>query len=863
MHQHLPIDEVLPSLRRALSERTGAVLVAEPGAGKTTRVPLALLEEPWLQGERILMLEPRRIAARSAARFMAQALGEKVGETVGYRVRLDTQVSAKTRVEVITEGILTRMLQDDPSLDGVGLLIFDEFHERHLHADLGLALAIESQAVLRDDLRILVMSATLEAGPVSGMLGGAPIVESRGRSYPVDTHYLTRRDDARLEQKVARTVITALARHEGDMMVFLPGAGEIRRVEEALTEALRAQSLEGRVNIAPLYGQLSPQAQDAAIAPSGNGSRKVVLATAIAETSLTVEGVRVVIDSGLMRVPRFSPRTGMTRLETMPVSRSSADQRRGRAGRLGPGVCYRLWTEQEQAQLSAHGTPELLDADLAPLALELAVWGAEAAALQWLTPPPVPALNQAADLLKQLGALTAAGALTPHGRLLARSGLHPRFAHMIVQSAPLGLGQTACQLAALLGERDIVRSGLGTGPSSPDLRLRMEMLIQAEGGGKQRLAGRVAQAQVDAAAIQRIREQSEQYMRIFEIGADKETCSEPAQKSIAVTLQDEAQAWSLLAAFAYPDRIAERRADGRYLLRNGRGAAFSQAAAANSPLAQAPYLVALHLDDQGADGRILLAAPIERSMLEQHFAADMAREAHIAWDRTTKSVRARERVRLGALTLKDAQHPAPDADEVLRALLQGIAQEGLALLPWTKHARQLQARLQFMHGHWPDWPDARDEALLAALEEWLGPHIYGMKSRDDLQKLNVSAVLESMLPWDMRQQLEQEAPTHLVVPSGSRIAIDYSDPERPVLAVRLQEVFGLKETPHVAMGKVPLTLHLLSPAQRPVQVTQDLASFWKTTYFDVKKDLKGRYPKHYWPDDPHEAIATRRTKPQG
>ncbi|WP_019419430.1 ATP-dependent helicase HrpB [Paenibacillus sp. OSY-SE] len=860
MHTHLPIDEVLPALKQALSERTGAVLVAEPGAGKTTRVPLALLEEPWLQGQRILMLEPRRIAARSSARFMAQALGENVGDTVGYRVRLDTQVSAKTRVEVITEGILTRMLQDDPSLDGVGLLIFDEFHERHLHADLGLALAIESQAVLRDDLRILVMSATLEAEPVSDMLGGAPIVESRGRSYPVDTHYLTRRDDARLEQKAVRAVTMALSRHDGDVMVFLPGAGEIRRVEEALSEALRAQSPGAQVNIAPLFGQLSPQAQDAAIAPSREGSRKVVLATAIAETSLTVEGVRVVVDSGLMRVPRFSPRTGMTRLETVPVSRSSADQRRGRAGRLGPGVCYRLWTEQDQAQLPAHGTPELLDADLTPLALELAVWGAEAAELQWLTPPPVPALNQAAELLQQLGALTAAGALTPHGRTLARSGLHPRFAHMIVQAVPLGLGQTACQLAALLGERDIVRSGPGAGPPDPDVRLRMEALIHAA-GGKQRLAGRVEQ--MDTAAIHRIREQAEQYMRVFGIGTGKQICTDPVQMSRPEAVQDEAQAWSLLAAFAYPDRIAERRADGRYLLRNGRGAAFSQAAAANSPLAQSPYLVALHLDDQGADSRILLATPLERSTLEQHFAADMTREAHIAWDRTTKSVRARERVRLGALMLKDAQHPAPDADAVLRALQQGIAQEGLALLPWTKHAHQLQARLQFMHGHWPDWPDARDETLLATLEEWLGPHVYGMKSRDDLQKLNVSAVLESMLPWDMRQQLEQEAPTHLAVPSGSRIAIDYSDPERPVLAVRLQEVFGLKETPRIAMGKVPLTLHLLSPAQRPVQVTQDLASFWQTTYFDVKKDLKGRYPKHYWPDDPHEAVATRRTRPQG
>lgn len=863
----LPIDEVLPELKSALSSCTGAVLVAEPGAGKTTRVPLALLDEPWLQGQRILMLEPRRIAARSAARYMARSLGEQPGETVGYRVRLDTCISEKTKIEVITEGILTRMLQDDPSLEGVGLVIFDEFHERHLHADLGLTLALESQSVLREDLRIVVMSATIEAESVAAMLNGAPVVASKGRSYPVETIYAERREDMPLEQRVVRAIMAALHREEGDMMVFLPGAGEIRRVQALLEQELARLAIAEHVIVAPLYGQLSAAAQDAAIIPSPNGNRKIVLATAIAETSLTVEGVRIVIDSGLMRVPRFSPRTGLTRLETQPVSRASADQRRGRAGRLGPGVCYRLWTMEEERRLPAHHMPEILAADLAPLALELAAWGAEAADLRWLTPPPAAALLQAEELLVQLGALSEAGALTPHGRKLAKSGLHPRFAHMITKGMELGLGEDACLLAALLGERDIIRHSSGSSGAmgefggagqraaapNPDLCLRMELLAAA--GRSQSRSLR--QAEVDEGGRQRIREQAKQYQHIFCI---QEEHKRP--RAFKEGDMNEEDAWSLLAAFAYPDRIAERRPDGRYLLRSGRGAAFTQAVASGTLLAQSPYIVAVQLDDAGADGRILLAASLGKTMLERHFADELTREAHIAWDRTTQSVRSRERICLGALTLKDVPHSAPDADAVLHALLDGIAQEGLAILPWTKQARQWQARLQFMHRHLPEeWPAAGEEELLATLEEWLGPHVYGMRSRDDLSKLNLAAVLESMLSWEQRQQLDQEAPTHIKVPSGSRIAVDYSDPERPLLAVRLQEVFGLRDTPRIAKGRVPLTMHLLSPAQRPVQVTQDLASFWANTYFDVKKDLKGRYPKHYWPDHPLEAVATRRTRP--
>ncbi|UHA76016.1 ATP-dependent RNA helicase [Paenibacillus sp. 481] len=897
--------------------KSGAVLVAEPGAGKTTRVPLALLDEPWLEGRRILMLEPRRIAARSSARYMAKALGERVGETIGYRVRLDTQISERTRVEVITEGILTRMLQEDASLEGVGLVIFDEFHERHLHADLGLALALESQSVLRDDLRLLVMSATLEAESVAAVMGDVPIIRSKGRSFPVETHYVGRLGDivggaayksgakGEFERAVATQVEVALRDHEGDIMVFLPGVGEIRRVEAelrklgwGLNSGLNSDSVSGsdarldsdsdldsvhrknkQVRIAPLYGQLPQAEQDEAIAPNPAGLRKVVLATSIAETSLTVEGVRVVIDSGLMRVPKFSPRTGMTRLETVAVSQASADQRRGRAGRLGPGVCYRLWTEQEHGYLKKQSVPEMLEADLAPLALELAAWGADESTLQWMTPPPAPALAQARELLTQLGVFAAGGnnVLTPHGRKLAEVGVHPRLAHMIVRAIPLGLGVLACDLAALLSERDIVRRGAASGRASdsrgntalfdPDMRSRVDLLKHAS-----------KSESVDIGAVKRVQEEAAQWRRVFAMRLDQRSGSHTEHKV-------DSHAVGLLLGFAYPDRIAERRTDGRYLLSNGRGAAFLSAAnraigaagagagagagvgaaglaGVTGSLMQAPYLVCAELDDVGADSRIMLAAPVTRELLEQHFADSILREEHIAWERTTQSVRVRQREQLGALTLKDTQHPAPDAEAVLQALLQGIAQEGLTLLPWTKHARQLQARLQFMHRHLPeDWPDATEEALIASLDEWLGPHVYGMRSRADVQKLNVAAALESLLTWEARQQLDAEAPTHIVVPSGSRIAVDYSNPDQPVLAVRLQELFGLQDTPRIAKGKVALTLHLLSPAQRPVQVTQDLKSFWDNTYFEVKKDLKGRYPKHYWPDNPYEALATRRARP--
>ncbi|WP_213584393.1 ATP-dependent helicase HrpB [Paenibacillus sp. J2TS4] len=860
----LPIEKVIPELREALQLRTSAVLLADPGAGKTTRVPLALVDEHWMEGRRILMLEPRRLAARSAARYMAALLGERVGETVGYRVRLDTRIGPKTRIEVITEGVLTRLLQEDPSLEDVGLVIFDEYHERSLQADLGLALCLQSQAWFREDLRILVMSATLEAEPIARLLDGAPVVASEGKAYPVETRYLDQRSEGSMELSVCRSILHALNNDEGDILVFLPGTGEIRRVEAMLAEHRVGQ----HVTIAPLHGGLPAEAQDHAVAECPPGKRKVVLATSIAETSLTVAGVRIVIDSGLMRVPRFSPRTGMTRLETVPVSRASADQRQGRAGRQGPGVCYRLWTEQDDRRLAPQSLPELLEADLAPLALELAVWGvADPLELRWLDAPPAAALAQARELLAQLGALSESGAVTPHGRRMAELGLHPRLAHMVLQAQELGLGDLACELAALLSERDPLRGQAAA--ADADLRLRVEAVRAAAGTGRSGAAASArgpaaAQAHspaADHAACRRIAAEAERWKRALGLpapGPGRGSAAAGGLPAAGPGRGGDIEASGLLLAFAYPDRIAQRKAGGRFLLASGRGAALAGA----QPLSQAPWLVAAELDDQGPEGRIYLAAPVELSDLEERFGERIAAEDIVAWDSSAQAVRARRRERLGALVLRDAPLADPDPEAARQALLQGIAAEGLALLPWTKTARRLQQRLGFVQQQEPGWPDVSDAALGAELDAWLGPHLYGLKSRDEVQRLDLAAILEAMLSWEQRRELDVLAPSHLTVPSGSRIPVDYSDPATPVLAVRLQELFGLTETPRILRGRVPLTLHLLSPAQRPVQVTRDLASFWQNTYFEVKKDLKGRYPKHYWPDDPRSAAPTNRTRPR-
>jgi ATP-dependent helicase HrpB len=826
----IPIDAVLPGLRRVLADHPRAVLEAPPGAGKTTRVPLALLDEPWLAGRAIVMLEPRRVAARAAAHFMARGLGEEAGGTVGYRVRLDTRVSPRTRVEVVTEGILTRMLEEDPALERYGAVIFDEFHERSLHADLGLALALESQQVLRPDLRLLVMSATLDTVGVAALLGEAPVVAGSGRSWPVEIRHAPRPVEGRIEGAVAATVRDALADTEGDVLVFLPGVGEIRRVEEAL-------GAPAGVAVLSLHGSLPPGEQDRALRADPQGRRKVVLATSVAETSLTIDGVRVVVDGGLSRVPRFSPRTGMTRLETVRVSRASATQRAGRAGRQGPGVCYRLWTAADEAGLVPHHAPEILEADLAPLALALAAAGVtDATTLRWLDPPPAASLAHARELLAELGALDAAGRVSPHGRRMARLGLHPRLAHMLLAAGDDGARALACDLAALLEERDVLRGEQG--PPDADVRLRLDVLRARP------VPHAVGPWRVLRESVERVRTHADQLRRSLRAG------TQPA---------DSARAGELMA-LAYPDRVAQRRgASRRYLLRNGRGAVL----ASDQALAREPWLAVAELDGAGAESRVLLAAPLDAEELERRFAAQVTSEDVVTWDDAAAAVRARRVTSLGAIVLREAPLRDPDAALVAGALAAAIRTRGGGALPWSEAASRLRERLAFLHALDASWPDVSDAALLATLDDWLVPHLAGARSLEDVGRLDLAALLVAGLDHRRRRALDELAPTHVTVPSGSRLPVDYADPAAPVLAVRLQEMFGARDTPRVGGGRVPLTLHLLSPAHRPVQVTRDLAGFWATSYFDVRKDLRGRYPRHPWPEDPLAAPPTRRAKPRG
>lgn len=838
-HQQLPIDAVLPGLLESLRSGVNAVLVAEPGAGKTTRVPLALLDQPWLSSKKIIMLEPRRLAARSAAQFMAKSLGEQVGETVGYRVRLDSRISPRTRIEVVTEGVLTRMLQEDPALEQVGAVLFDEFHERHLHGDLGLTLCLQSQSLLREDMRLIIMSATLAAGPIAELLGGAPVIRSEGRVFPVMTHYAKAKLTGRIEPHMARTIAEAVRAHEGDVLAFLPGVAEIRRTARLLIEG----GLPPNTRIEELYGSLPLEKQDAAVASCSVGERKIVLATSIAESSLTVEGVKVVVDSGLMRVPRFSPRTGMTRLETVPVSAASADQRRGRAGRQSAGSCYRLWTELEHPYLPEQSKPELLEADLASLALELAIWGIQdPRELNWLTSPPEAAYEQAASLLRQLNAVDANFKPTAAGARMAQFGLHPRLGAMILQASEMGSARVACEVAALLSERDMLPQ-----ERNVDVQLRLELLYRLT--GRERSATKNSSAEHPGiGAAYRIIAQADQWERLVTQQSAAANTGRPLQQ---IPL-------GVLLAFAYPDRIAQRRGDGRYLLANGRGAVLPEL----QPLSRSPYLAACELDDAGTESRVRLAAELSPNDIDQYLAAYITAEEAVEWDAAAQAVRARKRVRLGSIVLKESIWQQPNENQVADTLIAAIRQAGFVMLPMSKQAQQLKARMKLMALAGDDWPDASDEALLDSMEQWLKPHIYGMRSRSDLQKLQMQQLLEGKLSWKQKQELDAQVPTHIVVPSGSRIPVDYSDPESPVLAVRLQELFGLKDTPLLARGRLPVTLHLLSPSQRPVQVTRDLRSFWENAYFEVKKDLKGRYPKHHWPDDPYAAVPTNRTKPR-
>jgi ATP-dependent helicase HrpB len=848
-----PVDDVIGELRKALNTASNAVLEAPPGAGKTTRVPIALLHEPWLGTQRMVMLEPRRLAARAAANFMARQLGERVGETVGFRVRGETRVSSRTRIEVVTEGILTRMLSSDSTLDGIGLVIFDEFHERSLHADVGLALTLQTQSLLRPELRVLVMSATLDGNSVRALLSDAtsvaPVVRSTGRMFPVETLYRPKRTDERIEAAVARATVEAVQQHAGDVLVFLPGAGEQRRVAERLHG--HAALVHANAYVSQLHGTMPLAEQDVAISAAPPGERKIVLATSIAETSLTIEGVRVVVDSGLSRLARYSARAGITKLETVRVSRASADQRRGRAGRVAPGVCIRVWDAHEDAMLVPRTRPEILEADLAPLALSLADVGvSDPAELRWIDSPPAGAFLQARELLQMLGAIDSDARITAHGRILADIPAHPRLAHLLVKAREQGEGHLGADLCALIEERDVLRGEYG--PPVADLRLRLELL---QGVSPAALSASLSGAQVDGDSVRRIRQVAADLRARLRENANDEVRSDTSRRTRNA---DDA---ATLLALGYPDRVAQRRAgsDPRYLLRSGVGASLLR----HDPLADAPFLAIADLDGAPPEFRIARAIPLTRDEVFATLGAQIVRESVVEWDDTSRSVRARRRALLGAIVLEDHVVATSDGALVLRVLMREIVRSGIDTLPWSDSAQHLRERLQFMHAHDNRWPDISAEALAANIEQWLAPSIEGMRRWDELTKVDLPDALLSLLTWEQRASLEKLAPSHLEVPSGSRIALDYSNPHAPVLAVKLQEVFGWTATPLLLDGRVPVTLHLLSPAQRPVQVTRDLAGFWRTSYFDVRKDLRGRYPRHPWPEDPLTAQPTRRAKPRG
>jgi ATP-dependent helicase HrpB len=832
-HPPLPVVEVLSQLLSVLAYGRNAVLVAPPGAGKSTVVPLALLSAAWAEGQKILLLEPRRLAARAVASRMAQTLRERVGETVGYRMRLDTRVGPRTRLEVVTEGILTRMLQQDAALAGVAAVIFDEFHERSLHADLGLALCREAQDSLDLPLRLLVMSATIDAAAVATRLGDAPVVEAQGRMFPVDLRYLGKALPMLPEQRsyspreiepLAAQVQRVLADTDGDVLMFLPGSPEIHRLRNLL-EGAHITALD----ILPLYGELDIETQQQVLQPAALGRRKLVLATNIAETSLTIEGVRVIIDTGLARRSLFDPGTGMERLVTVRISQASAAQRAGRAGRTAPGTAFRLWGEGAQATLAAQTAPEILTSDLAPLALELAQWGArDIGQMQWMDAPPAAALAQARDLLQRLEAIDASGAITVTGRAMLATGLHPRLAHMLVRARDTPLQGLAARLAALLSERDLLRAG-----RDPDMRTRLELL-----------RGEVRAA--DPGALARVRELA------------KRLGSEGSRDA-----HDDGSAGAVLA-WAYPDRVAQLRsgsggaAGQRYLLANGRGATLDQV----STLSNATFLVALDLDDaEGAAARIRLAAPLTREQLESALRAQITEGIETDNDPRNGALRARRVRRLDALILEEKRAELAPEDAV-PALLAQVRRQGLDALPWGEAGIRLRARLKFVTAHaGADWPAGDDVALLADLSQWLEPWLHGINRLEQLAG-KVAEALLSRYTHAQRKLLDEFAPTHLTVPTGTRVAVDYEDDNAPCIEVRMQEVFGLADTPRIAGGRVPVTLKLLSPARRPMQITRDLAGFWRGSYADVRKDMRGRYPRHYWPENPLEAEAQRGLRPR-
>lgn len=817
----LPIDDVLAQLSGTLGKCNAAVLVAPPGAGKTTRVPLALLDEPWLGGGRIVVLEPRRIAARASAERMAKTLGEKVGDTVGYRVRFGSKVSRATRIEVVTEGIFTRQIVEDPELSGIGAVLFDEFHERSLDADLGLALGRDAQTGLREDLRILVMSATLDGARVARLLGDAPVIESEGRAFPVETRYLGRRIDAPLERQMADTIATALRAENGSVLAFLPGAAEIRRTEMMLRERVSDPSVE----IVALFGALDASVQDRAIAPARQGMRKVVLATSIAETSLTIEGVRIVVDCGLSRVPHFEPDVGLTRLVTVRASRAAVDQRRGRAGRTEPGICYRLWDEPQTNAFEAFTQPEILASDLSSLVLDLAQWGVDdPSKLAFLDPPPAAAWNEARAMLRELEALDDDGRITEEGRALRALPLPPRLARMIVDASREGYAAEATQIAVLLTER-------GLGGDSVDLDARLDQFH------------RDRSPRATAA-----RHQAERWVRQLRLNA-----SLPSQNATELSS-------GALLSLAFPERVARNRGNGSFVLANGRGASVEQ----TSALARAPFLAVGELTGAAANSRILLAAPLSLAEIEQRFAGEIEAEDEITFDPASMSLRGRRKRRLHAVTFGETTMQLSPNAETARIFAAGLAQAGVARLPWSKALRQWRDRVMFLRKTEGEaWPDLSDAALGAQRATWLEPMLYDKTSLAQVSASDLSDAVMALLPWEQRGRLDREAPTHFEAPTGSQVAIDYEAEQGPTIAIRVQELFGLNSHPTIAQGKVPLVVELLSPAHRPVQVTRDLPGFWRGSYSSVRADLRGRYPRHPWPDDPANALPTRRAKPRG
>ena len=815
----LPIDAALPGLTAALRAQNAAVLVAPPGAGKTTRVPLVLKGEAWAQNaRRILVLEPRRLAARAAAERMAQTLGERVGDTVGLRVRYVSKVSRRTRIEIITEGVFTRLILDDPMLEGVAAVLFDEFHERSLDADLGLALARDVQQGLRADLRILVMSATIDGARIAKLLGDAPVIESEGRAFPVDTRYVGR--DARpIEPQVADTIARAMRAEPGSLLAFLPGAAEIRR-----TFGLLDGRTEPATDVVTLYGALASDEQDRAIAPAPAGRRKIVLATSIAETSITIQGVRMVVDCGLARVPRYEPDVGVTRLETVRVSRAAADQRRGRAGRTEPAVCYRLWDEPQTAALEPFARPEILAADLSSFALDLAAWGAGPEQLAFLDPPPRGAMAEARALLEELGAIDGDGRISAEGKLLRRLPLPPRLARMVVDAARGGAAAIAAEIAALITER-------GLGGDDVDLRERLTALHR-DRAPRARDARAMAQRWAQAA---------------------------PEESNAAGG--DEASAGALVA-LAYPERVAKNRggASGAFLLVNGRGATVDPA----SPLAREPFLAVAELTGTAAHGRILSAAPVTLAEIEQRFADRIATREDIIFDAASASLRARRSRRLGAITLAEQPMPVAPNETTAQKLADGIAGLGIARLPWTKALQHWRDRVMFLRASEDDeWPDLSDASLARTAAEWLTPLVADKTALGEITADKLNNALRTLVPWPLQRRLDAEAPTHFEAPTGSQVPIDYEAEGGPKIAIRVQELFGLDRHPAVAGGRVPLVIELLSPAHRPVQTTRDLPGFWRGSYAAVRTEMRGRYPKHPWPEDPIAAPPTRRAKPRG